>query len=159
MRRGTTLCALYLNFPASSVLAVGNVGDSRIYEFRKSAVDEAGTLSQISEDHNDAYNPNMLTRAVGIQPQVETDIWLLDPPTGQPAHKVVVRYLLCSDGLNKELSDEEITEILNAAPPPATEKQLQKISRELMELALGDKKKGSDNITFVLVDVCEVDAR
>ena len=44
---------------------------------------------------------NIVTRALGIEPDVEVDAWELDPFAGD-------RYLLCSDGLFNEVADDEM---------------------------------------------------
>lgn len=152
---GTTLTAVALvNEGGRDVLALVNVGDSRSYRFHD------GEVTQITTDHSLAEemvrngeitaaeamvhpHRHILTRALGVSPEVTADLWRIRPEQGD-------RYLLCSDGLTNELSDDEITEILSSthSPQEAVEKLVQ---------AARDHG-GSDNITAVLVDVIIGDA-
>ena len=122
-------------------------GDSRAYLLR------AGVLTQISRDHSlvqelvdsgairreDAErhpHANVITRAVGS----DDDVLELDKVIGQvqPGD----RYLLCSDGLSKTLSVQEITSLLGApeaVPPP-----------ELL-IATALSHRVNDNVTAVVV--------
>lgn len=143
---GTTLVSLAL----SGVRGwVAHVGDSRCYRLR-----EAG-LERLTQDHSlveeqvrqgrltpaeAAVSPlrNIITRAVGTSGEVVADIAEID---------VLPRdlYLLTSDGLTREVSEEQIAEILRAAKRP-----------EQMCLALIDaanRAGGRDNITCILVRV------
>ena len=104
-----------------------HVGDSRCYRRRR------GHLEQLTHDHSlveeqlragqitaaqAAHSPmrNLITRAIGSQATVEADIQSHRP---QPNDL----YLLASDGLTHEVSDEEISEILAAIPKPPTGKR------------------------------------
>ena len=126
-----------------------NVGDSRSYRFHD------GELSQITTDHslaeemvrNGEITPaeamvhphrHILTRALGVAPEVTADLWRIRPEQGD-------RYLLCSDGLTNELSDDEITQVLSTVHNP------QEAVESLVQAARDHG--GSDNITAVLVDV------
>jgi len=128
-----------------------NVGDSRLYMIRR------GAMRQLSKDHSvvqelvdmgeiDAVDApqhkerNVITRAVGIEPVLEIDMWELEPDPGD-------RYLLASDGLSGELSDDEIAVILGANDDP------QGVADELVAAALANG--GRDNVTVVVVDVQE----
>jgi PPM family protein phosphatase len=132
-------------------LALVNVGDSRAYLF----VD--GTLERLTEDHSLVEemvrrgeitaeaalthpHRHILTRALGIDPGVEIDSWLLNPPIGS-------RILLCSDGLTNECSDEEIAATLSANPEPDA------AAHALVERAL--EHGGADNVTVVVALVEE----
>jgi serine/threonine protein phosphatase PrpC len=152
---GTTLTAAALvNEGGRDVLALVNVGDSRSYRFHD------GELTQITTDHSLAEemvrngeiteaeamvhpHRHILTRALGVSPEVTADLWRIRPEQGD-------RYLLCSDGLTNEVSDDEIAEILSSihSPQGAVEK--------LVEVARDHG--GNDNITAVLVDVIIGDA-
>jgi protein phosphatase len=147
---GTTLTAVALvNEGGRDVLALVNVGDSRSYRFHD------GELTQITTDHSLAEemvrngeitaaeamvhpHRHILTRALGVSPEVNADLWRIRPEQGD-------RFLLCSDGLTNELSDDEITEILSSIHSPQE-------AVEAMVQAARDHG-GSDNITAVLVDV------
>jgi protein phosphatase len=145
---GTTLIALHIaGFPQAQA-TVAHVGDSRAYLHR------AGTLSQLTRDHSwvedqiragllsteeAATHPlrHMLTRALGIDAGVEPDILTLHLQTGD-------RLLLCTDGLTKMLSDEDILNVLNDS-----KREAQAVCDELVRLA--NERGGQDNVTVVLV--------
>jgi len=147
---GTTLTAIsVIGDQSHPHFGLVNVGDSRIYRQRN------GTLTQLTLDHSyvaelmrrgeitwaeAAQHPyrNMLTRAVGVHDSVEVDEWQLDPEAGD-------RYLLCSDGLTNEVSDEEIGAILNRNPEAGA------AARALVRLA--NLNGGRDNITVLVIDV------
>ena len=143
---GTTVCALTI---MNDRLAIANVGDSRVYTVRN------GVLTQVSKDHSyvaelvDAGeitwtqarshpNRNIVTRALGIEPDVSVDLWDIPAMLGE-------RFLLCSDGLVDEVVDEEIAEILRLNPDP------QSAVKELVRVA--NHNGGHDNISVVVVDV------
>jgi serine/threonine protein phosphatase PrpC len=128
-----------------------NVGDSRIYTW------DGRALSQLSVDHSavqemveaglikaaDAEkhpNRNVITRAVGADEFVDADVWLL-PAAGTHT------FLICSDGLTKELSVREIAALVGAHPVPG---DLGALADELVAAALA--KGGRDNVTVVFVE-------
>jgi serine/threonine protein phosphatase PrpC len=127
-----------------------NVGDSRIYSWNgrhleqlsvdHSAVQElvdAGLLTDAAaREHPDR---NVITRAIGAQLDVDADVWLLPISSAQT-------FLLCSDGLTKELDDDEIALQLSAhgAAPSSSN-----ISETLVEAAIN--AGGRDNVTVVVV--------
>jgi protein phosphatase len=141
---GTTLVGLALE--ASRVLAF-NVGDSRCYLLRN------GHLEQISLDHSlveeqvrigrmthdEAQRSslrNVITRALGTQSSVETDIFEVEAARGD-------LFLLCSDGLTGEVTDAEIEAIL------ADGGSLEELCASLVKAA--NRAGGHDNITCLLV--------
>lgn len=141
---GTTLVALAAREQHVWVL---NIGDSRCYRLRDSK------LEQLTRDHSlveeqvrlgrmtrreAMHSPlkNVITRALGTQSQVTPDVFEFEAEGGD-------LYLLCSDGLTRELSDETIQALLNRDLP------LEKLSVQLVEAA--KKAGGHDNITCVLV--------
>jgi protein phosphatase len=110
---GTTVCVVGLvRRDDADELAILNVGDSRVYlladgELRQltddhSLVEELVRDGQISRDEAQVHpQKNVLTRALGVEPLVVVDAWLLRPNDGD-------RLLLCSDGHTNELDDERI---------------------------------------------------
>lgn len=142
---GSTVVALLM---AEGQCACVWAGDSRIYRYRN------GILQQLTVDHSEvemlvqqgqltpeqaASHPlaNVLTRAVGAH-----DHLILDTKVEGLRHGD--RYLLCSDGLNKEVSDEEISQVLRFG-------NSKDACRTLVEMTLA---RGSrDNVTVVVVDV------
>jgi len=149
---GTTLCAIALvDDDGEEMLALVNVGDSRVYRFRD------GELEQLTEDHSlverlvkeGRLTPdeaethpqrNILTRALGIDAEVSVDSWVL-PPVPED------RYLLCSDGLFNEVDSGVISATLRRLADP------EEAAKELVRLA--NEGGGRDNITCVVVDVTE----
>ena len=135
-----------------------NVGDSRVYGWNgrevvqitvdHSAVQELVYLGIITEEEALTHpDRNVITRAVGSDSQVQTDLWLM-PVQG---HQV---FVICSDGLTKELTDTEIAEIIHdyvgTGEPDAS------LSQTLIDRALGNG--GRDNITVVVVESSPVDS-
>jgi serine/threonine protein phosphatase PrpC len=150
---GTTLTALcVLTTPdVAPRFALVNVGDSRTYVWRN------GRLRRVSIDHSyvqelvstghitelEARNHprrNIVTRALGIEPNVRVDTWVLPLVRGD-------RYVLCSDGLVDEVDDNQISAILatNAHPQAAAD--------ALVEAA--NHNGGRDNTTVSVVDVLD----
>lgn len=146
---GTTLVALALI--DAEHLAVVNVGDSRLYLLRD------GELRQVTADHNlvaelvaegriseeeAEMHPrrNIMTRALGVEPEVDVDLFIETPLAGD-------RYLLCSDGLSRELRDHQIASLLSRFADPTD------AARELVEEA--KRRGGNDNVTVVVVDLVD----
>ena len=128
-----------------------NIGDSRVYNW------DGRFLGQLSVDHSAvqelvdagllspeqaAVHPerNIVTRAIGAFDDVDADIWLL-PVGGSQS------FLLCSDGLTKELSDGEIAALLAEHD---AERSSKTVAEALVEAALA--AGGKDNITAVFVE-------
>jgi protein phosphatase len=159
---GTTLVALLLrpaHAGANTALTLAHVGDSRCYLYR------AGALSLLTQDHSlveeqvrmgeltaleAATHPmrNIITRAVGSQPDVQPEIRNLDPLPGDI-------YLLASDGLTRELTDPEIAQTfqrflaLEATRKRATKPELTILCQTLIDQA--NDAGGGDNITVLLL--------
>ena len=146
---GTTIVtALYHN----NMMSIAHVGDSRLYRLRNNK------LEQITADHSliqelinrGLYTPeearantpkNLVTRAMGIDAEVEVDI----------TEEIVMKddiYLLCSDGLNDMVVDEEIHLTLSKCSA-----NLAQAAEELIDSA--NKNGGKDNTSVILVRVLE----
>jgi protein phosphatase len=146
---GTTVTGLALiETSGGSHLMVFNIGDSRVYRLA------GGRLDQITVDHSEAQElvvaghltrdeartyprRNIITRALGSAPPPAPDHWLLPAIAGD-------RYLLCSDGLFSELTDDQILPLLTAGDPQHAAGTL---------VAVANDAGGRDNITVVVVDV------
>ena len=122
-------------------------GDSRIYLLRRRAVAATDARSQPGRsiaasgyltDEEARHHPaqHMITRAVGATDQLELDDDAIEVADGDV-------FLLCSDGLSNEVSDEEI---LGDADQRSIAEHA---SDELVDLALA--RGGRDNITAVVV--------
>ena len=146
---GTTLVALiYLGAAPHARWLMVNVGDSRAYRLVE------GELEQISVDHSLVQemvaagsitasearthrDRNIVTRAVGIEEGVIADFTYLDIVPGE-------RFLLTSDGVHGELTDEQIRVLLTRSPDP------QSAVDGLVEAVL--RGNARDNLTVVVVD-------
>lgn len=141
---GTTLTAA-LVFP--DIAFICHVGDSRAYAY------QGGGLTRLTNDHSyveellrigeltldDAEKHpkrNILTRALGVHEQLQVDCQEYDLGG-------VEMLLLCTDGLTKLLSDQEIQSIIEAQTDPA------EVLHSLLELALG--RGAPDNVTVLLI--------
>jgi protein phosphatase len=128
-------------------LHIAHVGDSRAYLLRDH------TLSQITKDHGwvaeqveagnltieeakDHPYRNVVTRAIGIDKNVQTDTFTVRL---QPGDKV----LLCSDGLHSMVEDAEIAKLLRNSVKIASDKLI----------AIANSNGGSDNITVIAAEI------
>lgn len=142
---GTTVVAAV--HPGSSrTIIICHVGDSRAYRLR------GDDLRLLTEDHSWVHEQvaagflteeaarshplkNVVTQALGGSTDPRVDILECELEAGD-------LFLLCSDGLNSMLTDEEIAEILG------TGGALQDMSERLIVRA--NERGGNDNITVVL---------
>jgi serine/threonine protein phosphatase PrpC len=146
---GTTLTAVLV---CGARAEVAQVGDSRAYLLRE------GNLILLTQDQtvgnrlrNKGTDPSMvspqikelLTQAVGAQPEIDVIMTAADI---EPQDVL----LLCSDGLYKVVSPEEMVDIIEMEIP------LVEKARQL--ITLGNEKGGPDNITAILVEICPVKA-
>jgi PPM family protein phosphatase len=144
---GTTLVMALFH---GHYIYVGHVGDSRAYRFR------GNELQQLTRDHSllqeqldlglitpeeaqYSLNKNLVTRALGVEPQVVLEIneYRLEDEDV---------YLLCSDGLTDMLSDEEIERTLTE-----TGFDLEATAQRLIFKA--NEAGGRDNISVILLKV------
>ena len=129
-------------------LFLAHIGDSRAYLLRE------GELHQVSKDHSwveDAVdqgvisreqarthpNRNVITRAIGLDQQPQIDTYVMPLADGD-------LLLLCSDGLNSMIPDEDIHRILKESP-------LDAVCGDL--IAAANEAGGHDNTTVVVATV------
>ena len=141
---GTTLTVLW---EGTETLLIAHVGDSRAYRFLN------GELTQVTMDHSLVGEllrsgaitaemarkypyRNIVTRAVGTDAAVQTDIYRLSKLPGS-------RWLLCSDGLTEYALPQQLIGALNLP--------LEQAADELMSIAL--EGGGRDNITLIILEV------
>lgn len=141
---GTTMVAVVAADDRAWVL---NVGDSRCYLLRQfhlrqvtvdhSLVDEQVRIGRMSPAEA-LHSPfrNVITRALGTQKKVTPDLFEIDPEPGDV-------FLLCSDGLTREIDDSVIESILNLDLP------LNEACDRLIRAA--NLAGGHDNITCLLI--------
>jgi protein phosphatase len=131
-------------------VAVAHVGDSRLYRLRGEIFEsvtkdhsllqeqiDSGMISK--EDARTSKNKNLVTRAVGIDGDVVPEVHVYDVEVGDI-------YLLCSDGLNDMVVDEEIGSTLQMLKA-----NLSLAATELIQLA--NDNGGRDNVSVILVKV------
>lgn len=141
---GTTFTACFINADTAHIV---HIGDSRTYLYRNN------TLELLTSDHNfvgemfrrgeisyeETFSHpkrNYLTNVLGIADDVTPDYMSLELPGKD-------MLLLCSDGLNSMLRDEQISRLLKKFPDPGT------AVNRLIEYA--NKKGGEDNITIIII--------
>ena len=144
---GTTLVAAVFY---DNIVTVAHIGDSRLYRLRGdsfSAITRDHSLLQAQidsgmitpENARFSQNKNLVTRALGVEPEVEAEIH--DYPV-----QVGDIYLLCSDGLNDMVEDDEIRLALQTLAA-----NLDLAATQLIEMA--NDNGGRDNISVILVKV------
>ena len=146
---GTTAVALMIPVDkGDAVAAIIWAGDSRAYRLRErklslltrdhSYVEEMVARGELAAEQARGHpKGHIITRAVGASDRLQPEVLRTDLRAGD-------RFLLCSDGLNRELEDATLAEVLEIPDP-------QKAVDTLVENAL--YRGGNDNITVVVVDV------
>lgn len=142
---GTTLVAILLH---QSMLTLANVGDSRIYRFRGTHVQQLthdhslvaeqvrrGLITEEQARHSQARN--IITRSIGHRLPAEMDI--IESPL--VADDVL---LLCSDGLHNLVEATEMATVIADHP-------IEEVPRALIDLA--NERGGTDNITCLVVRI------
>jgi PPM family protein phosphatase len=142
---GTTATALLLRTDGAWV---GHVGDSRCYRIRDGVIEqlsydhslvwEYARLQHLDPDEVEDIPTNVIHRCLGPEPLVQVDIE--GPFDVQPGDL----FLLCSDGLSGQVTDQEIGAVAAALPPAEA-------CRFLVDLS--NLRGGPDNITVVIVRV------
>jgi serine/threonine protein phosphatase PrpC len=127
---------------------IGHVGDSRAYLIHD------GEIAQVTQDHTEAATmietglltteeaeesrwADVLTRALGDEPSVEVDFLEVELTKGDVL-------LLCTDGLTKHVSSEEILDVVLAAQRPEL------ICQTLVDKA--NERGGTDNVSVAVVN-------
>jgi serine/threonine protein phosphatase PrpC len=136
---GTTIVAARFS-PNRQRVYIGHVGDSRCYRLR------GGTMKQLTTDHTflglglKGAGAQQLYQAIGINRRITIDVVVDKPRPGD-------LYLLCTDGLTKMATVDQIRDVIVAEP------DLETAVYGLIELA--NDKGGKDNVTVILVKVLE----
>jgi serine/threonine protein phosphatase PrpC len=146
---GTTLVACVFS---DNQLVVGHIGDSRLYLLRD------GALTQVTQDHSllqaqldaglisveeakNATHKNLVTRALGVDSEVELDLQELDVKLGDV-------FLLCSDGLTDLVEDAKIKALLSEA-----HLHTEQAAAQLIKAA--NEAGGKDNISVIIAVVVD----
>ena len=142
---GTTIVAATV---IGNTLYAANVGDSRLYVINQenitqitrdhSLVEEMVRLGEVrKEDAKDHPDKNIITRAVGVLPEVTADFFEISLKPGD-------EILMCSDGLTNMIEDDEIRHIVLG------QRDIVEKAEKLIETA--NRNGGKDNITVVLIE-------
>ena len=141
---GTTLVAATV---IDHTLYFINVGDSRLYLLNKdirqlsrdhSLVEEMVRLGEMDKaDAKDHPDKNIITRAVGVVPELSVDFFEVELKPGDTV-------LMCSDGLTNMIEDEEIKKIVLG------QRDIVEKAEKLIDTA--NENGGKDNITVVLIE-------
>lgn len=143
---GTTLTVLRFN---SKDVVIGHVGDSAVLLFRRNSWIQLTTDHTMEEEMRarltpgeDVYIPeyfsHTLTRCVGQLGDLKTDVYKFSPRPGD-------RFLICSDGITKTMTEEEIHEEAMHSPNP------EDLIMKLIEMA--NERGGPDNATGIALFV------
>ena len=135
-----TLCQI-----VEDQLLIGHVGDSAAYLLREGELEKLTidhTMEQkLIDEHGEAARehmpedyPHTLTRCVGQETEFRVDQTRVELQAGD-------RLLLCTDGLNKVVSGEDISKVLRARLSP------EEITIQLVNKA--NDASGPDNITII----------
>jgi len=144
----TVVAALFYD----NKISIAHVGDSRLYRQRGSQI------SQVTMDHSllqelvdrgfyspeeaqRAANKNYVTRALGVEPQVEVEV------QEHPVDKGDI-FILCSDGLSDMVEDEDIRLTISTFGA-----NLDTVAKQLIQLA--NENGGRDNVSVVLAQAVE----
>lgn len=131
-------------------IIVGHIGDSRLYRMRASKLEvvtkdhsllqeqiDSGLITKEQARHS--QNKNLVTRAVGIDPEVEPEVHSYPVEVGDI-------FLICSDGLNDMVTDEDIELTL-----ASLQANLPLAAQQLVQQA--NDNGGKDNVSVILVRV------
>lgn len=144
---GTTLVVALL---CDNQITIAHIGDSRCYRFREQKLEQVTRDHSLLQEQIDSglltkeaarrsQNKNLVTRALGIEPEVEAEIHTYPVQNGDI-------YLLCSDGLNDMVDDEDIEMTLGALGA-----NLQLAADQLVQMA--NDNGGRDNVSVILIKV------
>jgi PPM family protein phosphatase len=131
-------------------MSVGHIGDSRLYRLRGDVFEQVTRDHSLLQEQIDSgmltreqarysQNKNLVTRAVGIDPEVDAELHTYPVQPGDI-------YLLCSDGLSDMVSDEDIQLTLSSL-----QANLPLAAEHLVQQA--NDNGGRDNISVILVRV------
>jgi protein phosphatase len=146
---GTTIVACLFH---DNRVSTAHVGDSRLYRLRNERFEQMtmdhSLLQELvdrgfysAEEAQRATNKNYVTRALGVEPNVEVEIH------EEPVHKGDY-YMLCSDGLNDMIEDEDIHLTISTFSD-----NLDTVAKQLIQLA--NDNGGRDNVSVVLANTLE----
>jgi len=141
---GTTVVVAFIS---EGEVVISHVGDSRAYKIKN------GTIKPLTHDHTfvaDWVLEGVITEAEARTHKARHGLWMalgvdddVEPETTLWPWNEDWRLLLCSDGLNSMLEDEEILGIVKSAENP------QEACEVLVERA--NERGGKDNISIIII--------
>lgn len=124
----TTVALAYIT---GNRATIAHVGDSRVYRI------EDGRLHQETVDHADS-DDHVINRALGVEPEVDIEIKSFSMKEGD-------RLLLCTDGIYRNVSEEQIVSVLTRNGDP------QRAADELKRITYD--RGAADNLTAIVVQL------
>jgi PPM family protein phosphatase len=144
----TVVAALFFD----NRVTIAHVGDSRLYRQRSDKLEQVtmdhSLLQELvdrgfysAEEAQRAANKNYVTRALGVEPNVDVEIQESTVQKGDA-------YMLCSDGLSDMVEDEDIHLTINTFSD-----NLDTVAKQLIQLA--NDNGGRDNVSVVMATVLD----
>src|SRR6201991_1603928 len=144
----TVVAALFFD----NKITIAHVGDSRLYRQRSDKLEQVtmdhSLLQELvdrgfysAEEAQRAANKNYVTRALGVEPNVDVEIQEVAVQKGDA-------YMLCSDGLSDMVEDDDIHLTVSTFGA-----NLDAVAKHLIQLA--NDNGGKDNISVVMTQVME----
>src|SRR6202453_2594388 len=144
----TVVAALFFD----NKITIAHVGDSRLYRQRTEKIEQVtmdhSLLQELvdrgfysAEEAQRAANKNYVTRALGVEPNVEVEIQEIPVQKGD-------MYLICSDGLSDMVEDDDIHLTISTFGA-----NLETATKQLIQL--GNDNGGRDNISVVVAEILE----
>src|SRR5579862_2961569 len=146
---GTTVVgALFYN----NRVTIAHVGDSRMYRLRGAGFEQVtldhSLLQELvdrgfysPEEAQRAANKNYVTRALGVEPNVEVEVQEVPVQKGD-------YYIVCSDGLSDMVEDDDIHLTISTFGA-----NLDTVAKQLIQLA--NDNGGRDNVSVVMAHVVD----
>jgi len=146
---GTTIvAALFFD----NKVSIAHVGDSRMYRLRSDRFEQVSMdhslLQELvdrgfysAEEAQRAANKNYVTRALGVEPNVEVELQEAAVQKGDV-------YVLCSDGLSDMVEDDDIHLTISTFSA-----NLDTVAKQLIQLA--NDNGGRDNVSAVMAQVLD----
>src|SRR5580658_4710333 len=144
----TVVSALFFD----NKIALAHVGDSRLYRLRDDKFEQVtmdhSLLQELvdrgfysAEEAQRAANKNYVTRALGVEPNVEVEVQEVPVQKGD-------YYILCSDGLSDMVEDDDIHLTISTFSA-----NLDTVAKQLIQLA--NDNGGRDNVSVVMAHVAD----
>jgi PPM family protein phosphatase len=133
-------------------IAIAHVGDSRLYRLRDDKFEQVtmdhSLLQELvdrgfysAEEAQRAANKNYVTRALGVEPNVEVEVQEVPVQKGD-------YYIVCSDGLSDMVEDDDIHLTISTFGA-----NLDTVAKQLIQLA--NDNGGRDNVSVVMAHVVD----